>query len=135
MISQLNHIAQIWWQWMGSMFWQVSLFIILIALLDMVIRRRVWPQVRYILWGLVFLKLIIPPTWQMPTSIVSRIQPQGEKQMSIQIESWNIITINPQASVSSIQQQEQGGFATVTEKASWKSLVFLTWLAGMIAFL
>lgn len=29
MIAQINNIAQIWWQWMGGMFWQVSLFIIL----------------------------------------------------------------------------------------------------------
>ena len=61
MIAQFNDIAQIWWQWMGSMFWQVSLLIILITALDMAIRRWAWPQVRYALWGLVFLKLIIPP--------------------------------------------------------------------------
>ena len=42
MIAQLNDVSQIWWQWMGSMFWQVSLFIILITLLDMAIRRWAW---------------------------------------------------------------------------------------------
>ena len=85
MIAHLNDISQLWWQWMGSMFWQVSLLIILVTALDMAIRKWAWPQVRYALWALVFIKLIIPPTWQMPTSIVSRIQPQVEEQMSIQI--------------------------------------------------
>ena len=96
---------------MGSMFWQVSLLIILITALDMVIRKWAWPQVRYALWALVFIKLIIPPTWEMPTSIVSRVQPQVEEQISIQIESvassemnsiipvWN--EVNPGISVSS----------------------------------
>ena len=85
MIAQLNDIAQIWWQWMGSMFWQVSLLIILVTVLDMVIRKWAWPQVRYALWALVFIKLIIPPTWEMPTSIISWIQPQVEEQISVRI--------------------------------------------------
>ena len=41
-----------------------------------------WPQMRYALWALVFIKLIIPPTWEMPTSIVSWIKPQVEEQIS-----------------------------------------------------
>lgn len=76
MIAQLNDIAQVWWQWMGSMFWQVGLFIIFITALDMIIRKWAWPQVRYALWALVFIKLIITPAWQMPTSIVAWVQPQ-----------------------------------------------------------
>jgi beta-lactamase regulating signal transducer with metallopeptidase domain/lipopolysaccharide export system protein LptA len=134
MIPSLNQIAQTWWQWMSSMFWQVSLFIIFIALLDTVIRRKAWPQIRYVLWGLVFLKLIIPPTWQMPTSIVSWIQPKVEKQISRQIEHREVAAANSQASASVVQQQDQGWTPTVSEKVSWKSLVFLSWLAGGITF-
>jgi hypothetical protein len=89
MIAQLNHIAQIWWQWMAGMFWQVSLLIIVVTLLDMAIRRWAWPRVRYVLWGLVFIKLIIPPTWQMPTSVVSWVQPKVEQQIPFRIESRN----------------------------------------------
>jgi len=49
MIAHLNAIAQLWWQWMGGMFWQVSLLIILVSAIDMAIRRWAWPQVRYVL--------------------------------------------------------------------------------------
>jgi lipopolysaccharide transport protein LptA len=100
----------------------------------MVIRRRAWPQVRYVLWGLVFLKLAIPPAWQMPTSIISRLQPKVEKQISGQIEHREITTANSPASASIMQQQELKRSAIAAEKASWKSQVFLTWLAGMIIF-
>jgi beta-lactamase regulating signal transducer with metallopeptidase domain len=135
MIAQLNDIAQIWWQWMAGMFWQVSLFIILVTLLDMAIRRWAWPQVRYVLWGLVFLKLIIPPTWQMPTSVVSWIQPKVEQQIPFRIETRNVLTINSQASVTSMPSPTQTTKPVVaTEKASWQAMVLLTWLAGMIAF-
>jgi|GEM_PF-3884158 len=135
MTAQLNDIAQIWWQWMAGMFWQVSLFILLVTLLDMAIRRWAWPQVRYVLWGLVFLKLIIPPTWQMPTSIISWIQPRIEKQIPLQIEPRKIITVNPQATASSMSSPTRVRPPVVTnEKASWQAIVLLTWLAGMIAF-
>jgi len=135
MIVHLNDIAQIWWQWMAGMFWQVSLFIILITVLDMAIRRWAWPHVRYVLWGLVFLKLIIPPTWQMPTSIVSWIQPRVEEQIPFRIETREMAAENQQLSVSSTPSSTQViKQAVTTEKASWQAVLFLTWLAGMIVF-
>ena len=131
MIAQLNDIAQVWWQWMAGMFWQASLLIILITLLDIAIRRWAWPQVRYALWGLVFLKLIIPPTWQMPTSIVSWIQPKVEEQISIQIEARETIAQGPQINVS----VDKGSLPILPEKTSWQSFVFITWFGGMTTFM
>jgi len=135
MIAQLNHMAQIWCVWMSGMFWQVSLLIILVTLLDMAIRRWAWPQVRYVLWGLVFIKLIIPPAWQMPTSIVSWIQPKVERRISIHIEPGSLITAPlQQASLSSMVQQEKGTPQPITPRLNRKSFAFLFWFAGMIAF-
>lgn len=129
MIAQLNNIAQIWWQWMGSMFWQVSLFIILITALDMAIRRWAWPQVRYVLWALVFIKLIIPPTWQMPTSIVSWIQPKVEQQISVRVESKVGIPQNSQRAEIAASEM-----AVEADKISWQAIVFLIWFSGMTTF-
>ena len=136
MIAQLNTIAQIWWQWMASMFWQVSLLIILITALDMTIRRWAWPQVRYVLWVLVFLKLIIPPTWQMPTSIVSRIQPQVEEQISIQIgvADWN--ETNSILSDLGERSQNKGKVPAMTmqTKVAWQTFALSGWIAGVFIF-
>ena len=74
MIDALNAIAQVWWSWMSAMFWQVGLLILLIALVDRLVRRWAWPQLRYALWSLVLIKLILPPTLSLPSGIVPRLQ-------------------------------------------------------------
>jgi beta-lactamase regulating signal transducer with metallopeptidase domain len=74
MIEQLNSLSLTWWSWMSEMFWQVSLLIILISGVDILLRKWVWPQVRYALWFMVLLKLILPPTIASPVSITSGFQ-------------------------------------------------------------
>jgi beta-lactamase regulating signal transducer with metallopeptidase domain len=128
-MAQINEIAQIWWGWMAGMFWQVSLFIVLITILDMAIRRRAWPQLRYAHWGLVFLKLIIPPTWQMPTSIVSWLQPQVEEQITFQSEGETSVS----SSVFNLLGQKQDN-DTIVSRPTFQSLLLLTWFGGMVAF-
>jgi beta-lactamase regulating signal transducer with metallopeptidase domain len=73
MIDLWNLAAYRWWDWMGSMFWQASLMILVVSGLDLVMRRWVWPQVRYALWLLIFAKLLIPPGWHLPTAVVPRL--------------------------------------------------------------
>jgi beta-lactamase regulating signal transducer with metallopeptidase domain/uncharacterized protein YihD (DUF1040 family) len=75
MIEQMNHIGQLWWSWMGPMFWQVSVLIVLIGAIDLLLRRWAWPQVRYALWLLVLVKLVLPPGLSLPTSVTSPFQP------------------------------------------------------------
>ena len=72
MISLINQIADLWWNWMGPMLWQASLLILIVSVIDTLIAKWAWPQVRYALWLLVLVKLLIPPTWSSAGSIVSR---------------------------------------------------------------
>ena len=113
---------------MGSMFWQVSLLIILVTVLDMVIRKWAWPQVRYALWALVFLKLIIPPTWEMPTSIVSWLQPQFEEKVSVQIG------ISNEALKGGEIIKPESNEKTAVEQVDWKAYLLAGWISGMIIF-
>ena len=73
MIEQANNIAELWWRWMWPMFWQVSILIALISLADFALRKRAWPQLRYALWLLVLVKLVLPPGLALPTSMMSRL--------------------------------------------------------------
>ncbi len=82
MIEQLNTLSLTWWSWMSGMFWQVSLLIILISGIDLLLRRWVWPQVRYVLWFMVLIKLLLPPTFASPVSITSNFQPIALKALS-----------------------------------------------------
>jgi len=63
MITLFNQAADSWWRWMGLMLWQVSLLIVIVSVIDLLIAKWAWPQVRYALWLLVLVKLLIPPTW------------------------------------------------------------------------
>jgi beta-lactamase regulating signal transducer with metallopeptidase domain len=76
MIELLNHIGHLWWDWTAAMFWQVGLLILLIGGIDRLIRRWAWPQLRYALWSLILVKLLLPPNWSLPSSIVSELQPR-----------------------------------------------------------
>ncbi|MHC4625111.1 MAG: M56 family metallopeptidase, partial [Planctomycetota bacterium] len=75
MIEPINGIGRLWWGWMWPMFWQVGVVVMLVWVVDLAIRRRVWPQVRYALWALVLVKLILPPWLAAPTSVTSQLEP------------------------------------------------------------
>jgi beta-lactamase regulating signal transducer with metallopeptidase domain/protocatechuate 3,4-dioxygenase beta subunit len=102
MIEQLNSIAQSWWSWMWPMFWQVSVLIILIGTVDLLLQKRIWPQVRYAIWLLVLIKLILPPSLSLPTSIISQARIKTE-----QISS-QIITSKIPAKSESVVLRSQG---------------------------
>ncbi len=148
MIAQLNDISQIWLQWMGSMFWQVSLLIIIVTALDTLIRKWAWPQLRYALWALVFIKLIIPPAWEMPTSIVSWLQPQVEKRVSVQIgisnedvNSTNALLLHddvkdaPPVSNQNTISTHNNTKEVIAEAFTWKTWFLFGWISGMILFI
>jgi beta-lactamase regulating signal transducer with metallopeptidase domain len=78
MIEQLNKIANDWWAWMWPMLWQVSLLVAIIGIIDFFLRKRIWPQLRYALWLLIMVKLILPPTFSLSTSITSLMQPVAQ---------------------------------------------------------
>ena len=75
MIGQINNLAQLWWDWTSAMFWQVGLLIVLIALLDLLIRKWAWPQLRYALWSLVLIKLILSPALSLPSGLAPKLRP------------------------------------------------------------
>jgi general secretion pathway protein D len=50
------------------MLWQSSLLIGLLFALDLLMRRKVRPAVRYSLWLVVLVKLVLPPSLAVPTS-------------------------------------------------------------------
>ena len=156
MIDIMNQIAAAWWQWMGAMFWQVSLLILVITAIDMAIRRWAWPQVRYALWLLVLLKLMIPPNWQMRTSIVSRIQPGVERHILTRIEKpaqdlqpsgfaqplpMDLTSISqtplqlpdPETDVRS--EAEAKDVQSAVMKPNWKTLALFAWIGGMVSFI
>jgi beta-lactamase regulating signal transducer with metallopeptidase domain/DUF4097 and DUF4098 domain-containing protein YvlB len=160
MIEQINHIAQLWWSGAVAMFWQVGVLIILIGCVDLIIRRWAWPQIRYALWLMVLLKLVLPPTISLSTSVTSGLQPLVKQIAAEENRRENLnnttatILAHFEASVAESPAETVPSRETVTElqpaiivpgsenvagetlKAShiklvWQAYAMAVWLAGM----
>ncbi len=155
MSEQINSMAEVWWGWMWPMLWQVGLLIALVGLIDFVMRRRVWPQVRYALWLLVLLKLALPPGLGLPTSVTSQLQPLARDSVKAQLfsdeisESEHIEGDVPTMALASDEAVGEGGIggeasisigqavvAEETEKGGAelcrRGYLMLGWLSGVV---
>ncbi len=85
MIERLNQIADGWFAWQVSMLWQVAVLIAIVWAVDALIRKWAWPQVRYALWLLVIVKLLLPPTLGSSVSVTAEIPEIAKKAVTVQI--------------------------------------------------
>jgi len=144
MSETLNHIAEKWFAWEYSMLWQVGVLIIIIYVIDLLTRKWLWPQVRYALWLLILVKLILPPTLTSPTSFTSNIPILTENSVKLEyfeppsatpIEAESIAPI-PELATSEIVPAERAlpveEVVPVGVSLSWKAVIFLIWLAGIV---
>ena len=107
MITQINSAAEGWWNWMWPMFWQVSVLVVFLGAVDLLLRRHVWPQVRYALWLLVLIKLILPPSFSLSTSIISQARIKADRMAT------QLIASNSQAEFPSIElSSERNAYPT-----------------------
>src|SRR5881397_550804 len=68
-IDPLNHLGARFADFALAMLVQSSLLIVLLFALDLVLRDRVRAVVRYALWMLVLIKLVLPPSFAAPTGL------------------------------------------------------------------
>jgi hypothetical protein len=68
-IHSLNHVGANFAGFALSMLVQSSLLIVALFLLDLVLRKKVRAVVRYPLWMLLLVKLVLPPSFAAPTGL------------------------------------------------------------------
>ncbi len=68
-INVLNTAGHRFCAYAGSVLIQSSLLIAVLVIIDLLLRRRVRAVVRYALWMLVFVKLLLPPGLSLPTGV------------------------------------------------------------------
>ncbi len=152
-MTLLNDISQMWWQWMGPMLLQVTVLILIISGLDIILKKWAWPQIRYGLWILVLIKLLIPPGWYLSSSVISHFQPHIKQAVLSRIEiPGTSFTTQGKISESSIQEQTishspaetspQPERQTISplhsetvEKPVWQTWVMGIWLSGILIYL
>jgi beta-lactamase regulating signal transducer with metallopeptidase domain/DNA gyrase inhibitor GyrI len=126
---------------MGSMLWQVSLLILIISVIDAFIRRWAWPQVRYALWLLVLAKLILPPTWNLPSSLISRWEPLVHARIEQRLDisprpaPGSEASRIPSFSAETRVQPLASSPLTAGRKIGWKAVLMLAWILGMGLFI
>ncbi len=76
MTEYINGVAASWWSWISVLTVQVAALGAFAWLVDLPMRRRGWPQVRYALWAVVFVKLMLPPTLALPTGMAGHLLAQ-----------------------------------------------------------
>jgi bla regulator protein BlaR1 len=140
---------------MVPMFWQVSLLILIVTGLDFLLCRWAWPQVRYTLWVLILIKLLIPPTWTLPSSLISKwrplVQARIEERLGIHIrppiarEPLQMSLSSPVSQTPAVSADEPVAQSAQTQPAKssaappsralgWKAFVMLVWALGMGLF-
>jgi beta-lactamase regulating signal transducer with metallopeptidase domain len=66
-VETLNRWGDIFWGFAWPMLWQSSLLMAVVFAFDLLCARRVRASVRYVLWMVVLVKLILPPSLALPT--------------------------------------------------------------------
>ena len=66
-IETLNHSGDQFLKFAWPMLWQSSLLIAVIFVLEFALRRKVRAAIRYALWLMVLVKLLLPPSLALPT--------------------------------------------------------------------
>lgn len=160
MIETLNTLSGHWYHWQLAMLWQTAVLIAIIAGIDLLIRKWAWPQVRYALWMLVLVKLLIPPTLTSPASITAQLPtatqkaitaynslpaqgqyPEGGRGLNrTQTSSLRELEQQTHVSMDAYQTQAVTGAerivsanppADVPVTLSWTSYAMALWLAGI----
>jgi beta-lactamase regulating signal transducer with metallopeptidase domain len=74
-IETLNHWGDHFLKFAWPMLWQSSLLIAVIFVLEFALRRKIRAAIRYALWLVVLVKLLLPPSLALPTSPTWWIHP------------------------------------------------------------
>ncbi len=142
-ITGLNNIGQGFWDYAAGIFIQVSVLIVLLLIIDFMLRKRVRAVFRYCLWILLFVKLVLPASFTLPTGIGYWLGDYFPSEVSIakfvpQIKEAVPAAINiPQGYIFLEPPivNETAATGIELEAICWQGLVFLGWLVGMLVLL
>jgi beta-lactamase regulating signal transducer with metallopeptidase domain len=145
----MTGLVNLWWEWMAAMLWQASLLVLIIAVIDLAIRRRVWPQVRYGLWLLVLVKLVMPPWWTVPWAPVAAAGDRLAAGITVSDAGTRVAGADGPAAATEHAESARTDRRPVTGSAEdgarrwivshhrvptgWRTAAFAVWLAGVLA--
>lgn len=155
-LSGLNHLGDTFCRYAVGAFLQSALLVIVLFGIDLLLRKRLRAVVRYCIWLLVLVKLILPPTLSLPTGIgywapsrVPVVAPVSERPApAIEFEPVtreretpprpqpaDVLTPLERVAVSPVESDSAVAPVPASlTPITWQAIVLLFWLVGMLAF-
>jgi len=153
-LGGLNHLGDTFSRYAVGAFLQSALLVTVLFGMDLLLRKRVRAVVRYCIWLLVLVKLILPPTLSLPTGIgywapnrVPASAPVSERpapaigfeQVTREVppRPQPADVLAPVEEVAVKPDESDSAVAPVAAKLTpitWQAVVLLFWLVGMLAF-
>jgi len=152
-LSSLNRLGSAFCTYAEGAFVQSALLVLLLFAIDLLLRKRVRAVVRYCLWLLVLVKLILPSTLALPTGIGYWLGDRLPVRSLVSERPANAGGFDMAAQHRLERSEPSGGVSLVPPAASadepdipvtpavlrvtpitWQGLVLLFWLAGVLAF-
>jgi beta-lactamase regulating signal transducer with metallopeptidase domain len=143
LVSGLNTAGTAFVALAGSLLIQSSVLIVLLAVLDLLLRRRVKAVVRHWIWLLVLVKLLLPPSLSLPTSLVSWVGSRLPKTALVFLTPEVVSSVAPAS--TSVTPRAQAVAGPVSEAAplptapvqpmvlpTWQALVLLAWTVAVL---
>jgi beta-lactamase regulating signal transducer with metallopeptidase domain/nitrous oxidase accessory protein NosD len=154
LLTVVNNIGSAFCNHALSMFAQSGMLIVLLLIIDFMLSKKVRAVFRYCLWMLVFVKLILPPGFSLPTGIgywcSDSLYPKKIVSKPITDNTSNAESIMPDMSEGSAINSEPaqarpfqttpatiapvGSVVTGLHNISRQAIVFLIWLVGVLVF-
>lgn len=148
-LMPINSIGETFWQYSSQIFIQSSILIALLLVIDFLLRKRIRATLRYWIWMLVFIKLILPPTLSLPTGVgywlhgrlIATLEISEDLPATSNLEPTAVSATEipmPAVETALIPSQETilepvAPTTIVITRPTWKGIVFLLWLCGISA--
>jgi beta-lactamase regulating signal transducer with metallopeptidase domain/Flp pilus assembly secretin CpaC len=135
-IETLNHWGGQFLNLAWPVLWQSSLLITIVFVLDFALRRKIRAAIRYALWLVVLVKLLLPPSLALPTGLAWWLLPSPQSPAKPPTTAF-VVTYGDQAAPI-IPLQSQPAPAPVQPKmssAAWALAASGVVSAGLLAWL
>jgi len=150
LVNLLNTVGGAFVVFAGHMLIQSSVLIVILAALDLVLRKRVKAVVRYWIWLLILAKLLLPPSLSSPTSLVSWVGSRLPKTTLVSLTPASPFVVpetisgaaptpmdtapRPRAAEGPVSETAPLSTAPIRPVAlpTWQALVLLAWVAAVL---
>jgi beta-lactamase regulating signal transducer with metallopeptidase domain len=98
LIPTLSSWGDSWCALAAAVFWQSTILIGALLLLDFFLTRRLAPSTRYLLWLLVLVKLVMPPSFAAPSGVAWWLRPAIKTVPSPRLSAHGVkVVVSPAA--------------------------------------